>query len=141
MAKPPHALSHFAAAIWLGSFTAIGVWVVPTLFQVLDKSLAGQIGARLFSVQSSVSLLAVAAIWLGLRKSALRRSKLVLFALLLAVVAALLQEYAIAPQIMAKTQPALWHRLGGLAFALQWLCAAWVLWQISRQPMSQNATN
>ena len=131
MAQPPHALSHFAAAIWLGSFTAIGVWVVPTLFQVLDKSLAGQIGARLFSVQSSVSLLAVAAIWLGLRKSALRRSKLVLFALLLAVVAALLQEYAIAPQIIAKTNPALWHRLGGLAFAMQWLCAAVLLWQMT----------
>lgn len=134
-------LMYFVTAIWLGSFTAIGAWVVPTLFQTMDKAQAGPIAARLFSVQTSVSLLAVAALALALPQTAWRHRKSLFVVLVFAALTALLQEYAIAPQIMAKTQPALWHRLGGLAFALQWLCAAWVLWQISSRPMSPNTTN
>ena len=134
-------LIYFVTAIWLGSFSAVGAWVVPTLFQTMDKAQAGPIAARLFSVQTSVSLLAAAALALVLPQTAWRHSKSLFLVLGFAALTALLQEYAIAPQIIAKTNPALWHRLGGLAFALQWLCAAWVLWQISCRPMSPNTPN
>ena len=47
----------FAAALWWGSLSAIGLMAVPLLFRYLPTAaLAGQTAARLFSAQTWVSL-------------------------------------------------------------------------------------
>ena len=50
-------LTIFVAAIWWGSLTTLGFFVVPMLFQYLPaKALAGNMAARLFEVQTWVSV-------------------------------------------------------------------------------------
>ena len=50
-------LSIFTAALWWGSLTTLGFFVVPMLFQHLPtKALAGNMAARLFEVQTWVSV-------------------------------------------------------------------------------------
>jgi hypothetical protein len=40
-----------------------------------------------------------------------------------------LVEFAIAPRIVARENLRLWHGIGVLLYALQWCCAALVLWK------------
>ncbi|MNO09866.1 hypothetical protein D3C81_2333630 [compost metagenome] len=40
-------------------------------------------------------------------------------------------QYGISPKIVARQNLKLWHSLGTLMYALQWLCAAIVLWRLS----------
>jgi len=53
---------------------------------------------------------------------------------LLGILAALLQEFAIAPRILARQDLALWHTAGTAAYAAQWLCALVVLWKSALSP-------
>ena len=50
---------------------------------------------------------------------------------LLGMLAALLQEFAIAPRIVARQDLRLWHTAGTALYAAQWLCALVVLWRLS----------
>lgn len=45
---------------------------------------------------------------------------------------ALLVEFVVAPRIVARDNLALWHRLGSTFYVLQWLCAGWTFWRLSR---------
>ena len=51
---------------------------------------------------------------------------------------ALLVEFALAPQLVSARasggQLRLWHGLGSAMYLLQWGCAGWVLWRLSRSP-------
>ena len=47
------------------------------------------------------------------------------------LLAALLQEFAIAPRILARENLPLWHGAGTAAYAVQWLCALVVLWKLA----------
>lgn len=55
---------------------------------------------------------------------------------------ALLQQYGVAPRIVARENLRLWHSVGTLMYVLQWLCAAVVLWHTSTTstalPSSEN---
>ncbi len=42
---------------------------------------------------------------------------------------ALLGEYAVAPRIVARENPRLWHGVGSVMYLLQWVCAGVVLWK------------
>jgi uncharacterized membrane protein YdbT with pleckstrin-like domain len=50
---------------------------------------------------------------------------------LLGMLAALLQEFAVAPRIVARQHLAFWHSAGTVLYAVQWLCALVVLWRLS----------
>jgi hypothetical protein len=50
------------------------------------------------------------------------------------MLAALLQEFAIAPRIVARQDLRFWHSAGTALFAGQWLCALVVLWKVSVVP-------
>ena len=47
---------------------------------------------------------------------------------------ALLIEFAVAPRIVARENLRLWHGAGSVMYAVQWLCAAAVLWRITAEP-------
>jgi hypothetical protein len=50
-----------------------------------------------------------------------------------ALLLALLQQYAVAPRILAREDLRLWHSLGSAMYLGQWLCAGVVLWRMGRK--------
>ncbi len=124
-----------AAALWWGSLTAVGAWVVPILFaQLPTPALAGGVAARLFSAQTWVALgcgLSLLMFARG-RGSAVRMDWAGGAMLFVAagMLLALLLEFAVAPRIVARENLRLWHTAGSAMFALQWVCAGVVLWKM-----------
>lgn len=45
---------------------------------------------------------------------------------------ALLNQYGVAPRIVARQDLRLWHSVGSLLYLLQWGCALTVLWHTLR---------
>ncbi len=125
------------AAVWWGSLTALGMWVVPTLFaQLPTKALAGNAAAALFGVQSMVSAVLGAGLLLASRADATRwhgaQARDARGYVLAGMLLALLLEFAVAPRISARVDLPLWHGLGTAMLLLQWACAAVVFWKLAR---------
>jgi hypothetical protein len=120
------------AALWWGSLTLLGAVVVPALFAHLaPAALAGGMAAKLFSAQTWVSSGCGLALLLLSSGPAVGATRVSTAWVLAGTLAALLLEFAVAPRILARENMALWHGLGVLFFALQWLCAQVALWQAS----------
>ena len=129
----------FAAALWWGSLTAVGFMVVPLLFKFLPTpAMAGHMAARLFTAQTWVSVACGVVLLLvsrSNRPSALSgRAQAALGFIVLGMLLALLIEFAVAPRIVARENLRLWHGAGSVMYAVQWLCAAVVLWRITAEP-------
>jgi hypothetical protein len=139
-------LSLAAAALWWCSLTTLGALVVPLLFATLPTpALAGNMAARLFSAQTWVSLGCGLTLLMVLRSNRAAAPVQSAAAAMLFVAAgmmlALLQEFAVAPHIVARDNLALWHRVGSVMFVLQWLCAvgAFVRVALTRPPIQGDA--
>ena len=129
----------FAAALWWGSLTAVGFMVVPLLFKFLPTpAMAGHMAARLFTAQTWVSVACGVVLLLvsrSNRPAALSgRAQAALVFIVLGMLLALLIEFAVAPRIVARENLRLWHGAGSVMYAVQWLCAAAVLWRITAEP-------
>ena len=132
-------IAPFAAALWWGSLTAVGFMVVPLLFKFLPTpAMAGHMAARLFTAQTWVSVACGVVLLLvsrSNRPSALSgRAQAALVFIVLGMLLALLIEFAVAPRIVARENLRLWHGAGSVMYAVQWLCAAAVLWRITAEP-------
>ncbi len=125
------------AALWWGGMSAVSLLVVPILFGRLGPAVAGSVAAHLFSLQSSAVILIGLALLLWLRQQRQRSDAAVwgplmatMGGVLLAMLAAVLQEFVVAERIvMARSTGGdlrLWHGLGSALVFLQWLCGAWV---------------
>ena len=128
-------LALFAAALWWGTLSAVIGFVVPLLFRLLpSKPLAGHAAAGLFTAQAWVSLGCGALLLLVLRGRAgagrEARARTTMSFVMAGMLLALLIEFAVAPRIVARVNLPLWHGTGTAMFALQWLCAAVVLWRL-----------
>ena len=129
----------FAAALWWGSLTAVGFMVVPLLFKFLPTpAMAGHMAAKLFTAQTWVSVACGIVLLLvsrSNRPAALAgRAQAALVFIVLGMLLALLIEFAVAPRIVARENLRLWHGAGSVMYAVQWLCAAVVLWRITAEP-------
>lgn len=130
-------LPGYAAALWWASLTVVGFFVVPLLFIHLPSpAMAGNMAAKLFGAQTWVSVgcgLLVLIFSQSKRPSALAgwTSSAIVF-VVLGLLLALLQEFAVSPRIAARENLQLWHRVGTGLFAFQWACAGAVLWQALR---------
>ena len=129
----------FAAALWWGSLTAVGFMVVPLLFKFLPTpAMAGHMAARLFTAQTWVSVSCGVVLLLVLRSNRTAalagRAQAALVFIVLGMLLALLIEFAVAPRIVARENLRLWHGAGSVMYAVQWLCAAVVLWRITAEP-------
>ena len=129
------------AALWWGSLTTI-FWVVPMLFSHLPSpALAGGMAARLFSVQTWITLGCCGLLLIisrprheeGMEPWARPVLGFVLGGLLLA----LLGEFAVSPRIVARENLRLWHSLGSGMLLLQWMCASLTFWKLARSAPSQ----
>lgn len=127
------------AALWWGSLTALGFVVVPLLFVHLPSpAMAGQMAAKLFTAQTWLGTACAMLLLMLLNQkdsaapdlSARAAIKLVVAGLLLA----LLVEFAVAPKIVNARATGgdlkLWHGVGSLMYAAQWLCAWFALWRL-----------
>ena len=146
-------LTIFTAALWWGSLTTLGFFVVPMLFQYLpNKALAGNMAARLFEGQTWVSVGCGLVLLLILRPKRFENQLdtentsendgnrhiagvfiaygAILF-VALGILLALLVTFGVSPRIVARENIALWHAVGSLMYIAQWICAAVVLWKIS----------
>jgi hypothetical protein len=125
-----------AAALWWGSLTAIGLLAVPLLFAHLPTpALAGQVAAKLFAAQTWVAVVCGLLVMISSRTGSepvrMDWASGALFYVIAGVLLALLVEFAVAPRIVARTNLRLWHGVGSVMYALQWVCAAVVLWKTS----------
>ena len=122
----------WVAALWWGSLSAVGFWVVPLLFKHLPSpAMAGAMAAQLFTAQTWVALLCGWLLLLAVRGkqdadqpqayAAAVKSALIFIAggMLLAA----LSEFAVAPRIIARENLKLWHAVGSGMYLLQWVCA------------------
>lgn len=138
------------AALWWGGLSALSFVAVPMAFAVIgNPALAGPYAAQLFQVQAWASLLIALVIlmWGRLQrlKSAEVTARWVLLPwLLLAALAALVQEHGVAERILtARSTGAdlrLWHTLGSVLVLLQWLCALRVLWWFAQRTQTPSVT-
>ncbi|MCS6811822.1 MAG: DUF4149 domain-containing protein [Tepidimonas sp.] len=137
------------AALWWGAVTAWSFVAVPLLFAHFNNpAVAGGMAARLFQVQSWVSVAAALALLLWGRAQRGRQqagdaSWALLPWLLLGALAGLVQEFGVAQRILTARQTGadlrLWHTLGTLLVALQWVCAARSLWWLAGRTPVQPA--
>lgn len=132
-------LPGFAAALWWASLTVVGFLVVPLLFRHLPTpALAGNMAAKLFSVQTWVSLGCGLVLLVFLSSKSrfpqMKWSKFATNFIVFGLLLALLSEFAVAPRIVARENLKLWHGVGTGMFALQWACAGAVLWQVLGRP-------
>ncbi|MET4578451.1 DUF4149 domain-containing protein [Ottowia thiooxydans] len=134
----------FGAALWWGSLTAVGFMVVPMLFAHMPTpAMAGQMAAKLFAAQTWLSVACCIVLMLINRRQAgtpnmedldatrsdTHTSQASLMFIIFGLLMALLVEYGVAPRIVARENLRLWHSAGTVMYALQWVCAAVVLWR------------
>ena len=126
----------FASALWWGSLTAIGFMAVPLLFANLpSKALAGHAAAHLFAAQTWVSLACGVVLLLVYKQNRAlapaNQARIAIVFVVFGMLLALLIEFAVAPRIVARENLRLWHGAGTLMYAVQWLCASFVLWRLA----------
>lgn len=127
------------AALWWGGMTAVSMVVVPTLFSRLGPAVAGPVAAHLFSLQSTMVMVLGLGLLMWLRQQRRRLEstamRLTMAIVLMAMLAALLQEFGVAERIVnARSNGGdlrLWHGLGTALVFVQWLCGAWVFKRLS----------
>ena len=130
------ALPIFAAALWWGSLTAIGFVAVPLLFANLPSpAMAGFMAAKLFAAQTWISVACTALLLVISRQKQSENleewAQAALGFVVGGMLLALLVQYGVSPRIVARENLKLWHGVGTAMYALQWLCAALVLWRAS----------
>ena len=133
-----------ASALWWGSLTAVGAWVVPLLFaQLPTPAMAGQMASRLFSAQTWVALACGLLLLMLLRPRDATQvdadAQRSLGWVVAGMVVALVLEFGVAPRILAREDLRLWHTVGSALFALQWVCAGAVLWRQGRTQILRSA--
>lgn len=128
----------WVAAIWWGSLSTLGFFVVPMLFAHLPSpAMAGNMAAKLFSAQTAIStgcgliLLMLFRSKKGVAPADIAQSA-TLF-VVCGVLMALLVEFGVSPRILARENIALWHGVGMGMYGVQWICAALVFGKFARR--------
>ena len=126
----------FFAALWWGSLSAIGFVAVPMLFVHLPTpAVAGFMAAKLFAAQTWISIACCALLLVFSKRKHAEKMELWAQAAIGFVIAgmllALLVQYGVSPKIVARENLKLWHSVGTGMYALQWICAAVVLWRVA----------
>lgn len=132
-------LPALVAALWWGSLTTLGFFVVPMLFAALPTpAMAGGVAAKLFSAQTWVSVGCGMLLLLFSQSKQpdvlVVRSSLAMIFIVLGMLLALLVEFGVAPRIALRDNLRLWHGVGTGMVLAQWLCAGATLWQLLRKP-------
>ena len=129
----------WVAALWWGSLTTVGFWVVPLLFKHLPTpAMAGAMAAQLFTAQTWVGLVCGWLLLLAARgkkdadqpQALAVAAKSALMFIAAGMLLAALSEFAVAPRIVARENLKLWHAVGSGMYFLQWVCAGLTLMRL-----------
>ncbi|MDM0013157.1 DUF4149 domain-containing protein [Variovorax sp. J22P168] len=124
------------AALWWGSLTTIGFLVVPMLFARLgNPAVAGNFAGQLFAAQTWIALGCGLVLLVHFRaqgggESVSAPARKAISLIVIALLLALLQQYAVAPHILARENLRLWHTVGSGMYLAQWICAGVLLWRM-----------
>nr|WP_295781411.1 DUF4149 domain-containing protein [Rhodoferax sp.] len=126
------------AAVWWGSLSTLGFFVVPMLFMHLPTpAMAGNLAAKLFTAQAAISTVCGLVLLMVFRSDkALAPADIAQSATLFVVggvLMALLVEFGATPHIVARDNLALWHGLGTGMYVVQWVCAAVVFGKLAKR--------
>ena len=126
------------AAVWWGSLTTLGFFVVPMLFAHLPSpAIAGNMAAKLFSMQTYLSAICTVLILVIFRSKRqlvpMDTAGAATVFVVGGVLLALLVEFGVAPRILARENLALWHSVGSAMYLVQWLCAGVVFGKLTRR--------
>ena len=126
------------AAFWGGSMTTVGFLVVPMLFARLgNPAVAGNFAGQLFATQTWIALGCGVVLLMYVRSLSDDRiegaARGAVLLIVTALLLALLQEYAVAPRILARENLRLWHSLGSAMYLGQWICTGVLLWGMGRR--------
>lgn len=124
------------AAAWAMSLSTLGCFVVPMLFANLPSpAMAGGMAAKLFAVQTGVSVVCALVLLMTLRSEKLAPVATVIPSCTMLALAgallALLVEFGVSPHIVARDNLALWHGLGTAMYVVQWICALLVFGKLA----------
>ena len=116
------------AAAWAMGITTLGLFVVPMLFANLPTpSMAGTMAAKLFAVQTGISvvcaLILLLTLWSQKRWVRPGFAEGISRYILVGALMALLVEFGVSPRIIARENLALWHGVGSGLYLIQWICA------------------
>jgi hypothetical protein len=128
----------WVGAVWWGSLTTLGFFVVPLLFMHLPSpAMAGTMAGKLFAAQTAVSVVCGLLLLMIFRSNKpLAPADIAQSATLFVVggiLLALLVEFGVSPHIIARDNLALWHRVGTAMYVAQWLCAAVVFGKLANR--------
>ena len=128
----------WVAAVWWGSLSTLGFFVVPMLFVHLPTpAMAGNMAAKLFSAQAAVSTVCGLVLLMLFRSNKelapVYIAQTATFFVVGGVLMALLVEFGVAPRIVARENLALWHGVGPGMYLVQWLCAAVVFGKLAKR--------
>lgn len=126
------------AAVWWGSLTTVGFFVVPMLFAHLPTpAIAGAMAAKLFTVQTAISVICGMVLLMLFRSNKSPALVDIAQGATLFVVGgallALLVEFGVAPHIIARDNLALWHGVGMGMYVVQWVCAGVVFGKLAKR--------
>ena len=138
-----HRLPTLVAALWWGSLTTIGLLVVPLLFVHLPSpAMAGAMAAQLFAAQTWVAVVCCVVLLLLSRpkgdSTLYPWAQAALVFVIGGLLLALLNQFGVAPRIVARQDLRLWHSVGTVMYGLQWCCALAVLWRTLHHDPSQS---
>ena len=134
-------LAAFAAALWWGSLTTLGFFVVPMLFSKLaTPAMAGNMAAQLFAAQTWVSIACAMLLMLllGIKKESnmptagVKHPYGATIFVVTGMLLALLVTFGVSPRIVARENLMFWHAVGSAMYLVQWLCAGATLWKLAR---------
>jgi hypothetical protein len=125
------------AALWWGSLTTVGFLVVPMLFAKLgNPTVAGNFAGQLFAAQTWIALGCGLVLLVHFRAQGGERivgpARTAISLIVVALLLALLQQYAVAPHILMRDNLRLWHSLGSAMYLGQWVCTCVLLWRMGR---------
>ena len=128
----------WVAAVWWGSLSTLGFFVVPMLFIHLPSpAMAGNMAAKLFTAQTGISTVCGLALLMLFRSNRplapVDIAQSATLFILGGVLLALLVEFGVAPHIVARDNLRLWHGVGTAMYVVQWLCATVIFLKLSRQ--------
>ena len=136
-------LNLFAAALWWGSITVLGFGVVPALFRLLPSTaLAGHTAAQLFAMQTWVALACgVCLLLLNKGRAALRyqgeqavpadrHAQWLIACAALGLLVAIVNQFGVAPRIIARENLRLWHGVGTGLYLIEWLAVTALMWRM-----------
>ena len=128
----------WVAAVWWGSLSTLGFFVVPMLFIHLPSpAMAGSMAAKLFTAQTGISTVCGLVLLMLFRSNRplapVDIAQSATLFILGGVLLALLVEFGVAPHIVARDNLRLWHGVGTAMYVVQWLCATVIFLKLSRQ--------